>query len=83
MSVIEILKEDIEKALDNRGIKTECPICKNRETFINGQLSTLVPVDANGGVILSASDRNIQTVQLICNKCGHVELFDANILLKK
>lgn len=81
MSAIEIPKEDIVKALDNKNIKIECPMCKNHEMMINGQLSALVFTDGDGGFTFEVGNRNIQTIQVICNKCGHIELFDVDYLL--
>jgi ribosomal protein L37E len=63
-------KQEIIKALEERGVRLPCPRCGNQSfTLLDGYFNQTVQTDLKGMVLGGPS---VPSVVLACNRCGYL-----------
>ena len=63
-------KQEIIKALEERGAKLPCPRCGNQSfTLIGGYFNQTIQTDLKGMVLGGPS---VPSVVVVCNRCGYL-----------
>lgn len=66
----DIRKEDIIKALKERGVKLPCPRCGNQKfTLLDGYFNQTIQTELKGIVIGGPS---VPTIVVACTRCGYL-----------
>lgn len=75
MSLTDSQKQQASSYLAKNTTISKCPACDKKGAAIAGQIA--LPAIIDGSMNLNAT---IPAVVLICEKCGHISLFNSEIL---
>jgi ribosomal protein L37E len=68
--ISEKKKQEIIKALEDRGAKLPCPRCGNQSfTLLDGYFNQTIQTDVRGLVLGGPS---VPSVVVVCNRCGYL-----------
>lgn len=71
-------KQEIVKALEERGAKLPCPRCGNQSfTLIDGYINQTIQTGLTGMVIGGPS---VPSVVVVCNRCGYLSQHALGVL---
>jgi ribosomal protein L37E len=71
-------KQEIIKALEERGAKLPCPRCGNQSfTLIDGYFNQTIQTDLKGMVLGGPS---VPSVVVVCNRCGYLSQHALGVL---
>ncbi|MDO5534107.1 MAG: hypothetical protein Q4F65_05600 [Propionibacteriaceae bacterium] len=70
--------QEILTALEDRGVRGDCPRCGNAQWSLQGHLTTLPLFHPSGTIVLPAPA--VPACMVLCVRCGYVSLHALGVL---